>query len=115
MNTHADNFADKIRAGLAFGVVSLFGGTLFAVLFSEGQKGEGPVANLLLGGLAAALTVVLQFYFGSSQRDSNRGPSGEPGDPVNTQVTNKPDDPVPTTTEPPIDAPPDAPDNPDRP
>lgn len=93
MMHHADRFNAIVRAVLALAIIGLFALVLVTVVDGQG-KGEGPVANVLLGALTAAVSGILGFYFGQAVREG-RDPTGTPADPISTTVENAPDTPVP--------------------
>jgi hypothetical protein len=90
---HSDRFNAWVRALLALGILALFAVVLITVVDGQG-KGEGPVANVLLGALAAALANILSYYYGQAVKEGS-DMRGTQSDPMVTEVANTPDQAVP--------------------
>ena len=63
----------RVSGALAIATTAGFFAALGLLLLTEVPESSREVANIVVGALAAGWTMVLSYYFGSSQR-SNRDP-----------------------------------------
>lgn len=87
---------DIIAATLAFVLTSAFIGAIVMLSWREIPKTNEQLLTYMLGQLSGFVAAAVGVYFA---RRAETPPAGTTEDPIQTQVVNPPESPVPTTTE----------------